>query len=238
MTNNDPRVEWPKEWLAFELLRRRADYRAAWKDYLANRSADPHGWAPIIEKIAPPTNAARIAKPDQPDMLSNKWAAPFGLQHLLDPAKDAETHDHIPWRPGSAAVPVAIVRGPESFVFDAKENPRLANGARRFVALRFDLGLPLEAQLSEARQLLTEVAGKVAAATRGRFGKTIVRHLDVLDMLERGNTHRQIGQRFFPDRFASTQKANADKLAVRARELAEKYLDVVKGTTGAESEDN
>jgi CubicO group peptidase (beta-lactamase class C family) len=127
MSGADPRLGWPCEWLAFELLRRRARYCAAWKDYfldLLRRRPEGTGHHCAAQAAV----AAAAGKP-WPDLLSQRWAAPFGLQHMLDPAVDAELHGHVPWRPAQGPIPVDFVRGPESSVFDPAANPPQGWGA-------------------------------------------------------------------------------------------------------------
>jgi hypothetical protein len=140
MNEPDPRLGWPREWLAFELLRRREDYRAAWAAWRAWRDAPEaaalHGWDAALTAVVgdrPATAAPTPGEADgrRPDLLSQPWAAPFGLQYMLDPDRDAAAHGYIPWRPAQGPVPVDLVRGPESSVFDPAANPPHGRGFRR-----------------------------------------------------------------------------------------------------------
>jgi hypothetical protein len=239
VSKQDPRWEWPNEWLAFELLRRRADYRAAWEDYLAARAtrdgADPHGWGAVMAAVAGPTATppeTRQAEQGGPDLLSQRWAAPFGLQHMLDPDLTAADHGHIPWRPAQGPVPVDLVRGPESFVFDPAANPHLGRGFRRYVALRFDLRRPVDAQLAEARALLAGAQAGLAKAARGRSTAAVVRALEALDLDAAGRTNAEIARKLSAGR--NHRADDGAKLLARARRMAEEYLTLALGTTGVD----
>jgi hypothetical protein len=225
MSEPDPRLGWPREWLAFELLRRRADYRAAWKDYLLElRRRRPEGAG---HHGAPQPAVVAAAEKPGPDLLSQPWAARFGLQHMLDPDRDAAAHGHIPWRPAQGPVPVDLVRGPESLVFDPVANPRHGRGFRRFVALRFDLGRPVEAQLDEARALLRGAQGEAVAASRRRGPESIVKALEVLDLDAAGWTNARIGEHRRPGNFDPADLGS--QLVKAARRLSEHYLAVAGG---------
>jgi hypothetical protein len=169
MSGPDPRLKWPREWLAFELLRPREDYRAAWAEYRAWRgtpeAADQHGWGTAFAEAAEWGPSVRAPVPTEagqsgPDLLSQRWAAPFGLQYMLDPDLDAAAYGHIPWRPAQGPVPVDFVRDPKNSIFNPAVNPPHTLWFRRFVALRFDLGRPIEPQLAEARALLGAAQGR------------------------------------------------------------------------------
>jgi hypothetical protein len=241
MSERDPRQKWPRGWLAFELLRRHPGYRAAWADYRARREtkevADPHGWGAVLAGAAKHGCAAQPPAVDKagkpgPDLVSQRWAAPFGLQYMLDPELDAEAHGHIPWRPAQGPVPVAFVAGPESFVFDPANNPHLGRGFRRFVALRFDLRRPVDAQIAEAKALLEGAQAGAVSASRGRSAAAVVRALDALDLDGAGRTNAEIAKQLSAGRHHTAD--DGAKLLARARRMADGYLAVANGTAGVD----
>lgn len=198
---SDPRLGWPSEWLAFELLRRRDDYQRTWDA--------------VPDHLRPES------------LFTQPHATPFGLQYMLDPHKDAEAHGHVPWRPGSGPIPVDVVRAPIPPGSSSGVELRLASGEARFVALRFDLGRPIAPQLMEARALLLGMQRHAPRPSRGRSASDIVRACNVLDLRAEGATPRQIGQLLAERCHDPTDRAK--KLLAAARQLSDDYLLVANG---------
>ena len=231
--STESRESWSQDWLAFELLRRLPGYQAAWADYQAKRDPDPHGWDAIVTSVADPARKGGRRAAAGSDLHSRRWSEPFGLQYMLDPARDAGAHGHVPWMPGVGRVLVDIVRSGSSFVFHHDDNPPAKGGHRRFVALWFDTEAPIRPQTAEAELLLESMANGGAKATMGRSPKDIVKALDVLDMKAAGASNAAIGACFSPD--AADPADSGAKNVKRAWKLARDYRAVALGGRGVDN---